>query len=129
MNKNFLITGAILGALSVALGAFAAHGLKEHLSPYALDIFGKGVTYQFYHAFAILITGILWQQFANKQIRLAFIFFLVGIILFSGSLYLMAALIGNGDSVGLPIGIVTPFGGVSFILGWIFLLLGVYRSK
>ena len=129
MNKQFLRTGAILGALSVALGAFAAHGLKEHLSVYALEIFGKGVTYQFYHTLAIIATGIIWQQFPNKQIRLAFICFITGIILFSGSLYLMASLIGKGDSVGLPIGIITPFGGVSFILGWIFLFIGVSKKQ
>lgn len=129
MNKTFLQTGAILGALTVGIGAFAAHGLKDHLNAYALDVFGKGVTYQFYHTLAILLTGILWKSFPNKQIKLAFWFFLAGILLFSGSLYVLAMMVGKGGSPAFPIGAITPFGGLCFIAGWLFLFFGSRKPE
>ena len=127
MNKKYLQTGALLGAVTVAIGAFAAHGLKEHLNDYALDIFGKGVTYQFYHTIAILVTGIVWQSFPNSQLKLAFWFFLAGILLFSGSLYALALLVGKGGSPVPPIGAITPLGGLCFIAGWLFLFVAVNK--
>ena len=127
MNKKYLQTGALLGAVTVAIGAFAAHGLKEHLNDYALDIFGKGVTYQFYHTIAILVTGIVWQSFPNRQLKLAFWFFLAGILLFSGSLYALALLVGKGGSPVPPIGAITPLGGLCFIAGWLFLFVAVNK--
>ena len=89
MNKKFLVTAALLGALSVALGAFAAHQLKEIVAPDVLQIFETAVKYQMYHALALLATGILLSQFPSKQLRLAGNLFIAGIILFSGSLYLL----------------------------------------
>ena len=84
MQKRFLVIAALLGALSVALGAFAAHKLKEVLAPDVLQIFETAVKYQMYHALALLATGILLQQLPSSQLRWAGNLFIAGIILFSG---------------------------------------------
>ena len=89
MHQNFLRTAAILGAVSVLSGAFAAHGLKQVLSPDVLQIFETAVRYQFYHVFALLAAGILYAAFPGKFMKWAGWFFIAGIILFSGSLYLL----------------------------------------
>ena len=81
MNKAYLITAAVLGAASVMLGAFGAHGLKTRMNADAFDIFETAVKYQFYHVFALLFTGILYRDFTNKLVRWAGIFFVTGIIL------------------------------------------------
>ncbi len=128
MYKPALTAGALFAMLAVVLGAFAAHGLKAMLSADMLLVFETGVRYQFYHSFALLITGILFSSFPYKNIRLAATFFITGIILFSGSLYAMAFLSISGTSIG-PVGIVTPIGGLFFILGWLFLFLGIIRKK
>ena len=96
MYKGFIKTAAILGALSVALGAFAAHTLKQNISEDALNIFEMGVRYQFYHVFALLFTAILYQAFNKKILRTAGSLFITGIILFSGSLYLLVSLQKRG---------------------------------
>lgn len=105
---------------AVALGAFAAHGLKAHLSAEMLAVFEVGVRYQFYHGLALLACALgpapIW---ANPWINRAAWAWCVGILLFSGSLYLLAL-----TGVGV-LGAVTPFGGVAFLLGWLFLLFGV----
>ncbi len=125
MNKRFLIVSAWLGFLSVALGAFGAHALKEYLSPQSLTTFETGVRYQFYHVFALALTGILYQSFPNKKMILAGRFFIAGIIIFCGSLYLLAAL---GAEHFKWIGAITPVGGVFFLLGWGFLARGIQQS-
>src|SRR6188472_3320915 len=94
MHKDFLRTAAVLGLLSVALGAFAAHGLKKSISADAVNIFETGVRYQFYHVFALLAAGILYKEFPNKFIRWAGIFFIAGVFLFSGSLYCLTYIKG-----------------------------------
>jgi uncharacterized membrane protein YgdD (TMEM256/DUF423 family) len=127
MHKFFLITGSLLGALSVALGAFGAHSLKKIVSPEAVATFETGVRYQFYHTFALLIIGILYEKFTNKWLVWAGNSFLVGMLLFSGSLYVLS-LLNSSENVGLrKIGIITPFGGLFFIAGWLFLMWGVSR--
>ena len=129
MHKRFLIIAALLGALSVALGAFAAHGLKKIVPPESVATFETGVRYQFYHVFALLATGMLFQNFPNKWLKLAGNTFIVGIVLFCGSLYILTALAAT-HSVGLKgIGLVTPFGGLFFIVGWICLLIGIVSHK
>ena len=125
MHKGFIRTSAILGFLSVALGAFAAHALKQKISDYAVNIFETGVRYQFYHTFAILATGILYKEFPNKFIRLAGILFIIGIILFSGSLYCLMYIKGAVIPGYEWIGAITPIGGLSFLAGWICLVTGV----
>ncbi|MEO6833242.1 MAG: DUF423 domain-containing protein [Chitinophagaceae bacterium] len=113
---------------AVILGAFGAHSLKEAVDATQLGIFEKGVTYQFYHSFALLATGIIYQSFPQKALRLATVFFALGILLFSGSLYLMVGLTASGSTIGAA-GIITPIGGLCFIIGWIMLLAGVLAKK
>jgi uncharacterized membrane protein YgdD (TMEM256/DUF423 family) len=128
MHKSFLITAALLGATGVALGAFGAHKLKEIAAPETVATFQTGVTYQMYHVFALLAVGILYAYIPAAQLVWAGRLFIAGIILFSGSLYLMTALKAGG-SVGISgIGIITPFGGLAFIAGWILLALAVWRK-
>ena len=83
MHKGFIKTATLLGALSVALGAFGAHALKQQVSDYAVNIFETGVRYQFYHVFALLAIGILYKELPNRFIKSAGILFIAGIILFS----------------------------------------------
>jgi uncharacterized membrane protein YgdD (TMEM256/DUF423 family) len=123
MHRRFLITAAILGALSVALGAFGAHALKQTLSPDSLNIYETAVRYQFYHVFALALAGILAGYFPFRLIRYAGILFQAGIILFCGSLYLLAFMPG-----WRWIGAVTPLGGLCFIAGWLLLAAGASRK-
>src|ERR1700748_156945 len=92
MNKNFLSIAAALGALSVALGAFAAHKLRDMTCPDVVAIFETGVLYQFYHVFALLLVGMLAEKINNKWMIWAGNCFIMGIILFCGSLYALTAL-------------------------------------
>ena len=125
MNKNFLTIAALLGALSVALGAFAAHKLRDIAGPDTVAIFETGVRYQFYHVFALLIVALLSERISNKWMIWAGNCFIMGIILFCGSLYALTALrIAESTHLTLA-GIATPIGGVFFIVGWIFLWLAV----
>ncbi|RFS20617.1 DUF423 domain-containing protein [Chitinophaga silvatica] len=129
MHKSFLVWAAALGALAVILGAFGAHKLKELVSPESVSTFQTGVTYQFYHVFALIATGILFAHLPGSSLEWAGRCFIIGILLFSGSLYAITALkIGNNEIPKL-IGILTPIGGVFFIAGWICLLSGLLKLK
>ena len=129
MHKGFLKTATILGALSIGLGAFAAHSLRQYLSDYALNVFETAVRYQFYHVFALLFTAIIFKEFNNKFVKWAGISFITGIILFCGSLYGITI----ANAMLLPrytwLGAITPVGGLSFILGWIFLFVGCLKKS
>ena len=129
MHTSFLKTAAIFGALSVALGAFAAHSLKNTISDYALSIFETAVRYQFYHVFALLAVGILFKEYPGKLLKWAGGLFISGIVLFSGSLYMLAVV----KAAVLPgynwIGAITPFGGLCFIAGWISLFIAVSKRR
>src|SRR5687768_6067321 len=105
--KTTLITGATIAGLGVAIGAFGAHGLKEILAENNREeTFELAVRYQFYHAFALLITGLLMNQFSPERLKYAAWFFFVGVLFFSGSLYVLSL-------TGLTLfGAVTPLGGV-----------------
>ncbi|MBL7764345.1 MAG: DUF423 domain-containing protein [Chitinophagaceae bacterium] len=128
MHKKILQIAAILGALAIALGAFGAHGLKKIVPPETVATFQTGVQYQVYHVLALLATGILYQQFSNKLIKWAACCFVTGIILFSGSLYVLTALKAT-ETVGLNgFGILTPFGGLFFIAGWLLLFAGLRKK-
>ena len=123
MSKFFLISGSIIAALGVAIGAFGAHVLKAILEANArLETFETGVKYQFYHAFALLILGIIMQKFDDRMFVWAGYSYLTGIIIFSGSLYILSL---SGISKW---GAVTPIGGLAFILGWIFMIMGLIRA-
>jgi len=129
MHKGFLRTASIFGIISVGLGAFAAHVLKQQISDYAVNIFETGVRYQFYHVFALLAAGILYKEFSNKFIKWAGIFFIAGIILFSGSLYILTYIKGAVLPGYNWLGAITPAGGLLFIFGWLFLLLGCFSKS
>lgn len=121
--KNTLISGAILGLLGVALGAFGAHALKPMLTASGrVETFELAVRYEFYSAFALLITGVLQNLFPSTMKRFAALSFLLGTLLFSGSLY---AFCFTGIST---FAMVTPFGGLLLIAGWVLLLLGIIKQ-
>ena len=128
MHKGFIKTAAILGALSVMLGAFAAHGLKKILSADDLQIFETAVRYQFYHVFALLAIGILYKEFPGKLMVWSGRLFIAGIIIFSGSLYLLCYVKYNQLPLNW-VGAITPFGGAAFIAGWVMLLLAVVKRN
>jgi uncharacterized membrane protein YgdD (TMEM256/DUF423 family) len=126
MHKGFIKTAALLGALAVMLGAFAAHGLKQILLPDNLQVFETAVRYQFYHVFALLAVGILYNQFPGKLMQWAGRLFIAGIILFCGSLYLLCYV--KYSEINLNwIGAITPLGGVAFIAGWALLFCAVFK--
>lgn len=119
MERRFLLMGSVLAFLSVAAGAFGSHGLKEQLDTELLQIFETAVKYQMYHALALILTGILINLYGGIWPIRAGWFFLAGIILFSGSLYILSL-------SGIRwFGAITPFGGLSFLCGWICLILTV----
>ena len=127
MSKVFLIIAAFLGAVSVTLGAFGAHALKKIASPEMVVSFETGVRYQFYHTFALLIIGLLLERMHSQLFVMAGWSFVIGIALFSGSLYLMTALNVTGK-VGIGgLGIITPIGGLLFIVGWVLMLIGFIK--
>jgi uncharacterized membrane protein YgdD (TMEM256/DUF423 family) len=128
MNKTFLITAALIGALSVALGAFGAHGLKDKLSEYTLGIFETAVRYQFYHVFALLAVGLLFQSYNTNWMLWSGRLFIIGIILFCGSLYLLTYFLANNNENMKWLGAITPFGGLCFIAGWICMVVGILKS-
>jgi len=128
MYRQALVSGALLAALAVILGAFGAHALKAMVTPEKLLVFETGVRYHFYHSLALLATGIIYSHFPAKQLRIATGLFITGIALFSGSLYGMVFVSISGGSLG-PLGIITPIGGLFFIAAWIMLALGITSAK
>jgi uncharacterized membrane protein YgdD (TMEM256/DUF423 family) len=128
MHKGFIQTAALLGALSIILGAFGAHALKGIFTADLLQVFETAVRYQMYHAFALLAVGILYKEFSNKQIKLAGNFFIAGVVLFSGSLYALCFIEYQHLSSLLWIGAITPLGGLCFIIGWLLLFTGTVKK-
>lgn len=127
MRKKILITGAILGLLAVILGAFGAHALKKILTADQLTSFETGVRYQMYHALLLLFVG-MSNLISLKMLRLTYVFVLWGIILFSGSIYLLATKDATGIDI-TSIGFITPIGGTLLIAGWIALGLNFFKLK
>lgn len=122
MARFFLIIGAIAAGVGVAAGAFGAHGLEARVTPERLETFRTGVTYQMYHALALLFVGWLALQQGGWPIHGAGYCFIAGILIFSGSLYLLVLT----DTPWL--GAITPLGGVAFIAGWALLAWGLIGS-
>lgn len=121
--KTVIFVASILGALSVGIGAFGAHGLESTLQANGrVATFETAVKYQFYHALAILLLGILLLNGQSPYFNWAFYAFIIGIVIFSGSLYTLS--LTNITWLGA----ITPIGGLAFILGWIFLALGSWKS-
>ena len=112
MDKTFLLIGALAGFLAVALGAFGAHALRGRLSPDMLTVFETGVRYHMYHALAIVLVSLIMGRMDGWLIRTAGWAFTIGIVLFPGSLYLLAL---TGVTI---LGAITPIGGVAFLIGW-----------
>lgn len=129
MNRTFLITAALLGALTVALGAFGSHGLKDKVSEYILGIYETAVRYQFYHVFALLAVGVLFQYFGNSWMLWSGRLFIIGIILFCGSLYALTFFLANNDESMKWLGAITPFGGLSFIAGWLCVAIAIIMGR
>lgn len=123
MQRQFFMWGAFFGFSGVALGAFGSHGLKKIISPEMLAVFETAVRYQMYHAFTLCVTAILVERSERRFAKISGFAFIIGIILFCGSLYLMAL------SGVRALGFITPFGGVSFLLGWLFLFLSALKIK
>ncbi|HEY7446758.1 MAG TPA: DUF423 domain-containing protein [Vicinamibacterales bacterium] len=122
MHRTFLLIGALSGVVGVTLGAFGAHGLRSRLSPDMLAVFETGVRYHMYHAVAILGVALIADRMPTSRLVLASGWlFLAGIVLFSGSLYLLA-------TTGVrTLGAVTPFGGVAFLVAWACLAVAAIR--
>ena len=129
MHKPFLTAGAIFGGLAIALGAFGAHGLeKVTADPKVLHSFQTGVQYQVYHALALLAAGILFEKFPGKWMQWAGNAFIIGTLLFSGSLYLLTFLKTQQSSTRI-VGPITPLGGIVFIVGWACLVVAVTKRN
>lgn len=130
--RFYLIVTAISGLLSVALGAFGAHGLKKLLSNEMLAVYQTGVQYQFIHTLVLLALVIFILIFPAKQgvvrlLKVSANLMLAGIVLFSGSLYAMAFMSAAGELPPAWLGPVTPMGGLAFILGWFFLAVAAFK--
>lgn len=123
MKINFLLVASVFGGLAVMIGAFGAHGLESLLDEKALKTFHTGVEYQFYHVFALLFVGLLQKDCSSRLTNVAGILFVVGILLFSGSLY---AYVLTGVR---QFGMITPLGGLAFIFAWILLAVSVAKAN
>lgn len=122
-SRRFLIAGAVNGGLAVLLGAFAAHVLKQRLNPDMLELFRTGVQYHVMHALALLAVGLVGRRQApDRVLGLAGWSMLAGILLFSGSLYLLAW------TGARWLGAITPVGGIAFVVGWLALVTAVARA-
>jgi len=123
MVKNWLFSAALFGFLSVALGAFGAHSLKNILDEYGKSVYEKAVLYQMFHSMALFAVGVLQHLFKGVSFSPAGFGFLIGILLFSGSLYVLAI-------TGIRwLGAITPIGGIAFLFGWAWLIFGISRIR
>ncbi len=125
INRPLVVAGAAFALLSVATGAFAAHGLKNVLDPYSLGLVETAARYQMYHALGLLLVAVIpaTAQLSGRWLKLAALAFIFGILVFSGSLYLLAL------SGARWLGAITPLGGVAFILGWGALIVAASRRS
>jgi uncharacterized membrane protein YgdD (TMEM256/DUF423 family) len=124
MPKTFLILGILNTVLCIALGAFGAHGLKQFLSADMLSVYHTGVQYHFYHAFGIIVIGLLLLHFPKSRLMpVSGWLMMAGIVLFSFSLYALSV---TGTRT---LGMITPFGGVSFLTAWILLAYAIWKEK
>ena len=123
-----MILGTVLSGLSIALGAFGAHSLKKIADAETVGIYQTGVQYQMYHALALIVVGLLVERMAGNLVNYTGYLFIAGIVLFSGSLYLIASLKAMHKTVPAFVGIMTPIGGLLFILGWVVLLVALLKK-
>jgi uncharacterized membrane protein YgdD (TMEM256/DUF423 family) len=120
--QRFLALGSILAGLGVAAGAFGAHALKDILDPPMLQVFETATRYVMYHAFGLCIVSWAIDRYPEQRLEKSGWLFLIGILLFSGSLYVVSL-------AGIRwVGAVTPIGGLAFMTGWLLLAWGVWRN-
>ena len=123
MQKTILLIASALGAVAVMLGAFGAHSFKSILEANGtLETFNTAVKYHFFHTLAMILVALLMDRYASKLLEYSAISMLAGIVLFSGSLYILAL------SGVTKWGVLAPFGGLAFIVGWVLLFAGVYKG-
>lgn len=121
-HKSILISGAVFMALGVLIGAFGAHGLKSQLSEEMMQVYKTGVEYLFYNSLGLMIIGLTGFHIHSRWLLRAGILIILGIVLFSGSLFALAV-------SGLKLlGIITPLGGISFVIGWIFFVASLLKK-
>lgn len=124
MSRTFLIIGTLNALLCIVLGAFGAHGLKRMLSADMLSVYHTGVQYHFYHAFGIIVIGLLLLHFPKSRLMpISGWLMMIGIVLFSFSLYVLS--ITDLRALGM----ITPFGGISFLTAWALLAYAIWREK
>ncbi len=118
MAKKIILLAVFFLAVAVVLWALGAHSLETKISPQKLDSFKTGVTYQFYHGFALILIAILMEVFKKPGLKISAILFAIGILFFSGSIYILSTIEISGINPK-PFGPITPIGGLFFIAGWI----------
>lgn len=129
-TKKIFFVSCCLVALGIVLGAFAAHGLKDKVTAYQLDIFQKGVFYHLIHAIVLLVLTLNFTQFHLKRLKTAMWLMMAGIVFFSGSLYLLATIELNGlAGIVKVLGPITPVGGLCFIISWVVLAFAYRNDK
>jgi len=128
MNKRIILTASFFGLAAVILGAFGAHALEGKISDHQIETWETAVDYQFYHTVALLFLS-TFSRAKNSYIKFSYITFTLGILLFSGSLYLLST--RSVTDFGSPaiLGPVTPIGGVCFVLGWLGLFIATIKNK
>lgn len=127
--KLLILTTAALGALAVLMGAFGSHYLADRLSEKSLSAYKTGVNYQFYHTLALFGTALLYRIYRIKGLFYVGLYFLVGIILFSGSLYLLSLQSLMGIELPRVVGLLTPLGGLALMGAWASIFFTVIRIK
>ena len=128
MNKKIILTASLFGVIAVILGAFGAHGLDGKISEYHLQTFKTANQYHFYHTFALLFLS-TFSRAKSQAIRVSFIFFTLGILLFSGSLYLLSVRELLEITKISVLGPITPLGGLCFIVGWVGLFVAALKNR
>jgi uncharacterized membrane protein YgdD (TMEM256/DUF423 family) len=127
ISKKFIVAAGASGAVAVGLGALGAHSVKPLITAAQMEIFHTALTYQIIHSIALLALAPNWDHYKQKSFQFAGMFWIAGIILFSGSLYLHSLKeVLNIDHI-LWFHFIAPFGGLSFILGWLFVVIGALK--
>lgn len=127
--KLLIIITAALGATAVILGAFGSHYLAERLSAKSLSAFKTGVDYQFYHTLALFCTALLYRIYRIKGLFYVCLYFLVGTLMFSGSLYVLALKDLMGINIPKVVGLITPLGGLALLGAWASIFFTVIKIK
>ena len=129
MRRTQLIIAAVIGFLGVALGAMGAHSFKDALGPAGVTSYLTAVRYLFYHLFAIMLIHALAKNISEKLANVAGWFFIVGILFFSGSIFLLSTIPVHGIEGMRALGPITPIGGLIFMIGWLVAAIGFFKSK